>query len=129
MTALADRPRVLLWVGTCFAAMSLAAYYLATTARMFALVYLCHESSSEPNSDFPRVGDLVGEYAPTFELQGTVAAPYPPRAKRFPWVESVEAHLCESDRESVCACLCRLRSESIFQSTDIAGSDRLRKDS
>jgi len=38
MAALADRARVLLWVGTCFAAISLAACCLTRTARMFALV-------------------------------------------------------------------------------------------
>jgi hypothetical protein len=52
MSALADRPRILLRVGTGFAAMSLAACGLTRTAGMFAFFYLCHKRSSEPNSPF-----------------------------------------------------------------------------
>jgi len=42
MPALADRPRILLGVGTRVAAMSLVAHCRTITARMFALDYLCH---------------------------------------------------------------------------------------
>ena len=51
MMALANRPCVLLWVGTCFTAILSATCCFAIAARMFTLVSLCHKRSS--GSDVP----------------------------------------------------------------------------
>lgn len=60
MSALADRPRVLLGVGTGFGAVGLAVHHLTTTARMFTLVCFGHWKSSQPICFLPSDYDVMG---------------------------------------------------------------------
>jgi hypothetical protein len=119
MSALADCPCIFLWVGTCFAAMNLAVYCLATTARMCALVYLCHERSSEPDSAFPGVGDVVGRIPLLSNCTALLLRLIRHGQSGFLGLIAWKHTLPIRSRVYPCV-LCGLLSESIIQSTNLS---------